>query len=512
MPKICCFGNPPDVPGIEVASSPDQAECLAFFCPDPAESVRLAAEAAHRHGRPALAVAPGAVTYATWLAAEAAGVPVVASAAVAEKAAALAEEWEARNSAAGMPANGAAGAGSGAEVPECEAACPEDNWRENPARAAAGPTEDGTPHGAPEDGEPSVQPAFSPQPGAEDTPRTGPAGDAGPGQDGAAAEKTYPTAPAAAAERAAASGSGAASAQPAGPAPESGEDPFPRVRAETPSRRAYAAARPFPNVVGSFSPAGGVGKTFMATNTASWAAKLGVKTLLVDADLGYGDAASALFLGEAAREAVRPTVATWRGWPDLEKSLLRTPWGLYVLPRPEDPAAEASLGPGEAADLLSWSAGAFELVVVDFGVAANLPFTRAAMERCGLVFLVVDPTMKSVAKVTSFLEGEAAEAGVRERSYLVVNRIVPASRYRAADLARIFGFQEHAAVPEDAKGANRAAKKRMPLALLGKGKACQEVRRVAEGIMLAGTGLYAKAAAPAPGRKGAGRKIFGWGR
>jgi Flp pilus assembly CpaE family ATPase len=125
-------------------------------------------------------------------------------------------------------------------------------------------------------------------------------------------------------------------------------------------------------------------------------------------------------------------------------------------------------------------------VVVDFGVAANLPFTRAALEMCGLVLLVVDPTMKSVAKVTTFLEGDAAQMGLPSRSHLVVNRIIPASRYRAQDLARIFGFQACTAVPEDTRGADKAAKKRIPLALLGKGKACREIRLVTEEVVLAG--------------------------
>lgn len=482
MLKIYCSGNPLPIPGAETVSSPDWADCLVFFHPDPAESVRLAAEASRRPGRPALAVAAGAVTYAAWLEAAAAGVPVVAPSAVAEKASALVAEWAARRGADGTP--------------EQDAADLEDGREDRPPVAGG--------------------------PGAEERPGAS-AGGAGSGSAGAAPEDAGMVAPAGAAagdiaadavlqavRPAVGPGRNAAAApegDAAAPPPEKEEDFFPRVRVEAPPRPAAVPAAPFPNVVGSFSPAGGVSKTFVATNVASWAAKLGVKTLLIDVDLGSGDAASALFLGEAAREAAHPTAATWRDWPDLEKSLLRAPWGLFVLPRPEDPAAEASLGAEEAADLLSWAAGAFGLVVVDFGVTANLPFTRAALERCGRVLLVVDPTTKSVAKVTSFLEGEAAETGMRGRSYLVVNRITPTSRYRAADLARIFGFPEYAAVPEDAKRANQAARKRVPLALLGEGRACREVRRVAEEVALAGVGVLTEAAVPASG--GVGGKILG---
>ena len=80
-------------------------------------------------------------------------------------------------------------------------------------------------------------------------------------------------------------------------------------------------------VVTVFSPKGGSGKTVLATNLAAAAARSGIKTLLVDLDLQFGD--SALTLGVSPRATIADLTAS-RGDIDLEK--LKS----FIMHRPPD--------------------------------------------------------------------------------------------------------------------------------------------------------------------------------
>jgi pilus assembly protein CpaE len=152
-------------------------------------------------------------------------------------------------------------------------------------------------------------------------------------------------------------------------------------------------------IVTVFSPKGGTGKTVTATNLAAACAKFeGRKTLLLDLDLQFGDAA--IMLGIEPEKTIYDLVVA-PGELDAEKLAGYTTkhaCGLEVLPaplRPEDAelVTEAKLG-----RLLEVAREAFDVIVVDTSpffhgpMLATLDRTDELLMLCGLDV----PTLKNV--------------------------------------------------------------------------------------------------------------------
>src|SRR5919197_2458171 len=164
-------------------------------------------------------------------------------------------------------------------------------------------------------------------------------------------------------------------------------------------RRAAAQGRREGRIVTVFSPKGGTGKTVIATNLAAALAKAdGRRTLLLDLDLQFGDAA--IMLGIEPEKTIFDFVVA-PGELDAEKLsgyVTKHPAGLDILPaplRPEDAelVTEAKLG-----RLLEVAREAYDVIVVDtspffYGpMLATLDRTEELLLVCGLDV----PTIKSV--------------------------------------------------------------------------------------------------------------------
>jgi len=233
-----------------------------------------------------------------------------------------------------------------------------------------------------------------------------------------------------------------------------------------------------------FSTAGGVGKTFISTNIAAYAATTGVKTLLVEMDLGYGDDVSALFLTERAMEIPHPTVSTWKNFASPETMMLKTEYGLYLLPRPEMGQEEITFGSEDTKTLLSWASKTYDLVVIDFGVSPYVPYAKMALELSGSVFLIAEPSSKCANKLVSFLKSVAVPLRVVPRSSLIINRYEPTSYYKPHEMARLLEFKNYVTVPEDPVNVNAAMRKGIPVSLFKKGKAYESLKNLTETIVL----------------------------
>src|SRR5918999_5353055 len=156
-----------------------------------------------------------------------------------------------------------------------------------------------------------------------------------------------------------------------------------------------------------FSPKGGTGKTVMSTNLASAFAKHGgKKTLLLDLDLQFGDAA--IMLGIEPDKTIYDLVVA-PGELDTEKLAGYTtkhPSGLEVLPaplRPEDAelVTEAKLG-----RLLEVARESFDVIVVDTSPFFHGPML-ATLDRTDellLLCLLDVPTVKNVKLSLQTLE------------------------------------------------------------------------------------------------------------
>ena len=152
-------------------------------------------------------------------------------------------------------------------------------------------------------------------------------------------------------------------------------------------------------IVTVFSPKGGTGKTVTAANLATACAKFeGRKTLLLDLDLQFGDAA--IMLGVEPEKTIYDLVVA-PGELDSEKLagyITKHPCGLAVLPaplRPEDAelVTEAKLG-----RLLEVARESFDVIVVDTSPFFHGPML-ATLDRTDELLLLCSldvPTLKNL--------------------------------------------------------------------------------------------------------------------
>jgi len=156
-----------------------------------------------------------------------------------------------------------------------------------------------------------------------------------------------------------------------------------------------------------FSPKGGTGKTAVATNlAASLAKREGKKTLLLDLDLQFGDAAISLGL-EPEKTIYDLVVAP--GELDSEKLagyVSKHPCGLDVLPAPLRPEDAELVTEGKVTALIEVARGSYEAIVVDTSPFFHGPML-ATLDRTDELFVLCGldvPTLKNVRLAMQTLE------------------------------------------------------------------------------------------------------------
>jgi pilus assembly protein CpaE len=156
-----------------------------------------------------------------------------------------------------------------------------------------------------------------------------------------------------------------------------------------------------------FSPKGGTGKTSLATNLgAALAKREGRRTLLLDLDLQFGDAA--IVLGLEPEKTIYDLV-TAPGELDSEKLagyVTRHASGIDVLAAPLRPEDAELVTEGKVTSLLEVARGSYEAIVVDTSpffhgpMLATLDRTDELLVLCGLDV----PTLKNVRLAMQTLE------------------------------------------------------------------------------------------------------------
>lgn len=159
-------------------------------------------------------------------------------------------------------------------------------------------------------------------------------------------------------------------------------------------------------VVTVFSPKGGTGKTVTASNLAAALAKLGKKTLLLDLDLQFGDAA--IVMGIEPEKTVYDLVVA-PGELDLEKLAGYTTkhaCGLDILPAPLRPEDAELVTESKITRLLEVARESYDVIVVDTSpffhgpMLATLDRSDELLVLCGLDV----PTLKNVRLALQTLE------------------------------------------------------------------------------------------------------------
>lgn len=157
------------------------------------------------------------------------------------------------------------------------------------------------------------------------------------------------------------------------------------------------------NIITVYSPKGGVGVTTIATNLASGLMKEGIKVLLVDADLQFGDIG--MFLAVQAQSTI---VEVAEDVDDLDVELFENivvthDSGLKVLmgpPRPE--FADALIAePATVGTILEKISGNYDYIIVDTSTALNEVLLNI-LDRSTKILLVSDTSLPA-AKSSRFV-------------------------------------------------------------------------------------------------------------
>jgi pilus assembly protein CpaE len=202
-------------------------------------------------------------------------------------------------------------------------------------------------------------------------------------------------------------------------------------------------------IVTVFSPKGGTGKTVTATNLAAACAKFeGRKTLLLDLDLQFGDAA--IMLGVEPEKTIYDLVVA-PGELDSEKLAGYTTkhaCGLSVLPaplRPEDAelVTEAKLG-----RLLEVARESFDVIVVDTSPFFHGPML-ATLDRTDELLLLCSldvPTLKNLRLALQTLD---LLSFPKQRVRIVLNRSNSKVGMKPNEVEGALGMKVRFEVPSD---------------------------------------------------------------
>ncbi len=196
-------------------------------------------------------------------------------------------------------------------------------------------------------------------------------------------------------------------------------------------------------IITVFSPKGGTGKSVVATNLAAVMARQeGKKTLLLDLDLQFGDAA--IMLGVEPEKTIFDLVVA-PGELDSEKLAGYTthhPTGLELLPAPLRPEDAELVTEAKVGRLLEVARASFDVIVVDTSpffhgpMLSTLDRTDELVLLCGLDV----PTLKNVKLSQQTLE---LLSFPRDRIRLVLNRADSKVGMKQTDVERALGMKAY---------------------------------------------------------------------
>ena len=197
-----------------------------------------------------------------------------------------------------------------------------------------------------------------------------------------------------------------------------------------------------------FSPKGGTGKTAIASNLASALAKQGRKTLLLDLDLQFGDAA--IVMGVEPEKTIYDLVLA-PGELDIEKLagyITKHQCGLDILPAPLRPEDAELVTESKITRLLEVARQTYDAIVVDTSpffhgpMLATLDRTDELLVLCGLDV----PTLKNVRLALQTLELLSFPS---RRIRYVLNRANSKVGLNVREVEAALKVTVHAAIPSD---------------------------------------------------------------
>ncbi|MFW5474642.1 AAA family ATPase [Knoellia sp. CPCC 206450] len=207
------------------------------------------------------------------------------------------------------------------------------------------------------------------------------------------------------------------------------------------------AAAPQGRIVTVFSAKGGVGKTTLSTNIATHLAMSGLRTVLVDLDLSFGDVGISMQL--LPTSSVHDAVGM-SGHLDSEGlAQLITHHGasgLDVIAAPTDPSLADRVSAQVVTELLRVAAANYDYVIVDTPPA----FTEHVLAACdvsSLLVLIATLDIPAVKNLKLALETLDALGSPRDSRVIVLNRADVKVGLRSEDVVQALGVPIAVSVP-----------------------------------------------------------------
>jgi pilus assembly protein CpaE len=234
-------------------------------------------------------------------------------------------------------------------------------------------------------------------------------------------------------------------------------------------------------IVAIFSAKGGVGKTTIAYNLAVSLASTGLRTLLLDGCLQFGDVRRLLRADPTAPSICDLPTDFLRG-SDLADTVVRDPSGVEILLAPARPELAELVNGRDLEQLLGVLRRAYQAIVIDTPATLSEP-TLAFLDAADLIVDVM--TAEAVAlDVTPMIAATFAELGypAGKLRYLV-NRFDAMGAIPTAELARAIGREPDYTVASDWRLVSASNAEGVPYVLARPAAAVSaDLRRLAEGV------------------------------
>jgi pilus assembly protein CpaE len=258
------------------------------------------------------------------------------------------------------------------------------------------------------------------------------------------------------------------------------------VQAEVQAAEQTGAAR----VISVYAPKGGVGRTTIAFNFAVASGQIGLRTVLVDGSLQFGDMRSLLRVpGDAPSILDLPTDRIQES--DLADVLWRDPSGIDILLAPPRVEMAEMVTIRDIDKILSLLRRVYEVVVIDMA---------ASLSDVTLQFLDVSDTILEIVTFdsTTIQNTLAVADAFRSIGYppakvrYVVNRSDSSGGISPDDLSRVLGRVPEHAIVSDGRLVIQSNNEGVPFVLANpQAPVSQDVTRVAMQVL--GTGRVAAA-------------------
>lgn len=186
------------------------------------------------------------------------------------------------------------------------------------------------------------------------------------------------------------------------------------------------------HVIAVYSPQGGTGTTMLATSLASGLMKEGIKTLLVDCDLEFGDVGFSLNLKSKTTIVDLVEHANDLDLEYFDSIVATHNSGMKVLLGPNQPLAGIDVrdaNPQAVASIVQQVAGYYDFVILDLGKSIDA-VTASLLDVATKIVVVVVPTItciKNVKLVFNLFDQNGFEPS---RTVLAINKAVDKPKSR----------------------------------------------------------------------------------